>query len=258
MARRDALRSNRQTRSYKLRAASAQQISGNRELLSTMKGLLGKKPLSSVTLPLIIGIVSIAPVQGNAQSIARQQVTDYRVSEEELWFDLGELAVKDKVPIGLESPLDHRLGYEGNGAPIEVKSGTVQDVLDAVISFRPGYKWEEVDGVINLFPRNGRESLLEVKISKFSVKDKSTGEIINTLLASPEVSTKLLELGLEIDHTSPLPSGYDVSSSRPYTFALENVRVRDILNYLIKNTHNKYWCVQRFGPAKRYFSLRVW
>lgn len=170
---------------------------------------------------------------------------------------LGDLASKDGIPIGIESAVDSGWKAPEEFASTRVVGGTVRDVLNAVTSIMPLYTWREVDGVINVLPMSEREPLLSVQIAQFTANNQTRGEIVDAIFETQEVTAKLSELKLARDGTTPLPSG-DVKIRKRYSFKLQNVEVRDILNYLLRETECRYWNMFRVRANRGLVAVIVW
>jgi len=96
------------------------------------------------------------------------------------------------IPIGLEVA---RNGDELTSYRIDLKKGTLSDLLNQVVAEHKQYTWTIENGVLSVFPTyDYRDPLLEKNISSFSVKEKtSTWEFGRALVATPEIK-RILEL----------------------------------------------------------------
>lgn len=75
---------------------------------------------------------------------------------------------------------------------VNVKNGRLEKVLNIIIEQMENYKWEINDGVVNIFPIQGRdkryEKLLELNVKSFTLKKPIyVGSIRNNILALAEV-----------------------------------------------------------------------
>ena len=162
---------------------------------------------------------------------------------------LSDLAAHYKVPIGFES-----IGPDGEEPAKEIKiniqNGTVRDVLDELVRADPRYKWEMVDGVINVGPVTDRENFLDVVVDSFSISPKASRlEIRKALTNLPQVKAILENEGVRPMHV--MLSSADVREISP-TFSLNssNVKVRTILNKIIVESDSHFWVVSRFGKER--------
>ena len=214
-----------------------------------------KRILISYLTLLITGLLLVSTAQDGRSSLLNQKVHSIEISKANAHEVLGDLSKQYSIPIGVEcSPYEDQ--EKTSDWPIKISDGNVRQVLDAFVKVKPDYKWEEVDGVINIFPIVARELILDIVIKDYLVKDKTPAEIVNTITDLPEVRTKLEELGLRRDYTTPLPLAPPKRSSR-LSFSMHNVTVRDVLNRLIKTTNNKYWVIYRLGDDHKLFAMRM-
>jgi hypothetical protein len=91
-----------------------------------------------------------------------------------------------KVPIGIEVIPDSKRTVKIN----QVR-GNVRQVLEEIVNAEPRYKWEVRDGVINLMPRERNESLLDVMIPKFDLRDANAEDVPAALINLPEIQSWL-------------------------------------------------------------------
>jgi hypothetical protein len=77
-----------------------------------------------------------------------QNVSNYEESGHDLEATVNEVREKFRVPVGmdLEALSDRR------PIAINVPRGNVADVLDAIVAQQHGFKWAEVNGVVNIGP----------------------------------------------------------------------------------------------------------
>jgi hypothetical protein len=179
------------------------------------------------------------------------------VRKETAYWILGDLASKHNVPIGIEIVPEETNERSDEGLQINVKDGTVKEALDAFVQIYPYYKWEEVNGVINISPKIEPDPLLETMISNFEVKQKNAAEISEAITKLPEVEIALRNDGLEAKRLTLL-------KSKPYdqwpklSFTVQDKTVREILNHIIRTQNCKYWAVSRWGRSQKYIEITVW
>jgi hypothetical protein len=104
---------------------------------------------------------------------------------------------------------------------------TLRQALDTIVETDPRYRWELVDGVINLLPAKAEPALLQTHISEFRVENMfSAMDALSPLLALPEVKKAMDDL-----HLKPGIAVFVSSVSRkPFSVKCKNVTLRQALN----------------------------
>jgi hypothetical protein len=103
------------------------------------------------------------------EEILNLPVTELQIEARNIQLLLSELAYKYSVNISLEVAFDDDL-LSGDPLRINVKKGTLADVIENTVAQRPSYTWEFSDGVI-VFPKNDFRdpllpALLQTKIGR--------------------------------------------------------------------------------------------
>jgi phage pi2 protein 07 len=142
------------------------------------------------------------------------------------------------VPFGFEIA---RGSSEPGFYRINLKKGTLSDLLNQFVTQHKEYSWRIEDGVINVFPKeNYRDpivrELLETKIRDFSVAEKtSTMAFGKNLLSSPEIK-RILELyGITYD-AGDLGGFYIQRLGQRYSFHASNMQLKSILDRVVKES----------------------
>jgi len=169
---------------------------------------------------------------------------------------LQRLANENDVPIGFEAALPGASSAtkEPGSIRISVESGTVRDVLNAIVAAEPIYVWREMDGVINVLPRQHADSLLDVVLSRFEVNQVGKGEARRTLLATLEVKRWMVRTGVQERTFFTLPGGTGEDSA-PISLNLTNVSVRTVLNTMLRTGAFRYWVYSPYKFDDRQFFL---
>lgn len=144
----------------------------------------------------------------------------------------------------IEITYQNQLKFVSVGHPItvDVKNGKLEDVFNQIVGQMNNYKWEINDGVINIFPAQGRferfERLLETKISRYTVKK---GKVVKDITANikelPEFISFLKENNLIFfgSRNGPLlriNAQYGRLLSTDMDFS--NITFRELLNKITK------------------------
>lgn len=120
----------------------------------------------------------------------------------------------------------------------------------------PGYKWEIIGGVINVFPKEDRDpflqDILDTAIKEFIIKKGQTKINIRIAIANlPEIKEKLTNANmfpLNLEFVSTEFSKMD----KNFSLAARNETVRSILNQIIRKSDAKCWVVSRFGKKQEF------
>lgn len=165
----------------------------------------------------------------------------------------SKLAVFYQIPIGVELRNDSRKKLQQN---INIKSGSLNEVLDSLISQNPDYKWEMYDNVVNISPANSRdkflEDLLETQITKFVLKREiDKFEIRDSIVDLPEIKNLLKLNNVEsLNRSYPYNPKFNLNDR--IDLSILNTTVRGVLNKVVINSENKIWVVERIGENKEF------
>jgi hypothetical protein len=183
------------------------------------------------------------------------RVQSFEVSGTTVGDALSRLANDYQVPIGFQA-----IGQSRPKQPelrrISVANGTVRDVLDAITAAAPDYRWQEVDGVINVLPREPQDSLLDVLISTIDFGGQGPDEAVAHLLKAPEVELWFQHNDKRQRSFSTLPG-----DTRVHTVVqlppLRNITVRTALNDFVKAGGSKFWSYFEYGEGNQFISLSM-
>jgi len=144
-------------------------------------------------------------LQKNATDIG---VTELQIEAKNINQLLAKIAYKYDVPISLEVATTEDL-LKSKSLTVQLKKGTLADVLDDIVRQKPSYMWEANESIIKVFPKSDYrdpllQTLLEVKIVHFVVR-KSTAKLNfrEALTRSPELKHLLASYGAR-----PLNEGF--------------------------------------------------
>ncbi len=197
--------------------------------------------------------------RGVAKSVANIAVTDLRIEDKNINHLLAHIAYKYDVPISLEIATNEDL-INGKKPRVQLKKGTLADVLDEIVKQKPSYTWEANERTINVFPKNDYrdpllQTLLEIRIAHFVIQ-KSTVRLSfrQALTGSPELKNLLASYGVRpLIETS---GSIDISPfGGDFSLDLENMSVRSILDSVIQTSKTKYWFIKRDEEDKKFFLI---
>ena len=175
-----------------------------------------------------------------------EKYIDADLKGENIYQICAILSVSKGIPIGFEANTD--FDSDKDNVSIEIKAGTVREILDLLVKKETNYSWELRDGVINVYPIRLRDetlkTLLETKIKNFSWK-KDAGKlgIIKSLSNLDEVNTTVnsKQIRLSIAITDEF-----VDQNAIANIDVSDTNLRGVLNKIIldANTHRR-WMISR-------------
>jgi hypothetical protein len=192
-----------------------------------------------------------APPEG--RSPLSQEISVYQDSGTDLFQLLNRAGSEYGFPVGVELDGTHSTHL----ISVKVEHGTVRDVINSIISQAGGYKWVEVNGVINVIPGESGIGLLNTRIGHFHVRDASAQEIREAIASLPEVANWLDKNQVSersiVSAFVPLQMG----GLPRISLDLHDVRLREIMNSIIKTRGFRSWCIARYGEGNRYLSISI-
>lgn len=153
---------------------------------------------------------------------------------------LIEVAKHFNIPMGIEWAESASVV---NPPPSLARGATVQELIDAILQPTPGYQLTLENGVLqirSLALATDPRSLLNLRLSKFSVKNRTLFEARSALRLAVEMTLYPDEYTEGYISDSGSPSGH-VFDLKNITFHCSNLTVREILNHLIKASGNALW-----------------
>ncbi len=203
------------------------------------------------TMPIILVTMTCSAFIASAQQVplpnpTRQQIRVVSYSGD-LAALLAGLAPSYEVTIGFEADS----GRPQRAVTIEVKDGSIRDVLDAIVKNRPEYQWREVEGVFEVFPVSARSPLLDTTIMSFEVNNSGWRNASSILMGLPEVRERMAELRMQ--WREPEPSSNEVSDS--FSLHIKNVTLRQALNEMATKSGRRFWHYSESAGTSKSFSI---
>jgi len=204
----------------------------------------------SLAIWLLLTYLQTSSGQNLKDNLLDRPVQQLEIKEKDVHSILLKIAYEYDVPIGLEEALT---GSElsNKAIRINIHNGNLRDVLDELTAQDPRYEWKLVDGVINVFPKAYRDELLkdilETQVQNLNIKPRTDKlHIRGAITDLPEVKSKL-----EMANVIPMNIGFTsvdfAPPSREFSLNVERIKVRDILNQILKTSRWRYWIVSRYG-----------
>jgi hypothetical protein len=201
----------------------------------------------------IVVAVASYSCMGQSQStdndILGQHVEQVTINEPSVLLALKTIANDYRIPIGFEGKTKDNPLFD---PPIlvSIQYGTLRDVLDAVLAQDKRYRWNTIDGVVNVYPEANRDEvlmgLLDTRIREFVLPKNPT------LLGARSAIVELPEIKSELEKarmTAPLIVVYTGHFRRLKDFSMResNVTLREILNKIVAGSQAKFWVLNRWG-----------
>ncbi len=210
-----------------------------------------------------VGVFSPAPYTPGSNIVKRAAepgnpvlsapVEDFIVAANDISAPLKELARRYRVSIGFQASPEAMQVEQPVRVRIDIRKGTVRDVLNAITAADPAYAWEESSfGAIAVFPKDRPSSLLDVLVSKYSVANVGPQEAINELLKTPEVQRWMVRAAVRYEHPKGAATQPTSGSGIIFRMDLKNAQVRSILNAIATSSRSNLWV---YRPGNQSFAL---
>ncbi len=216
------------------------------------------KNIINLALSLVILFIvrrEIMSQTNNNPKLAEKKI-DISIQQKSFHEILGELATKKKIPIGVQVTEEEEPIQCKDVIDFKLQNVGINEIMSILISQCSAYTWSIENEVVNVFPINKEKSILDVSLAKIKVGNKSSEEIVDLIFNSKEVISELQSEHLKRDTTVAFPRNVQ-SNLKTYSFKIKDKDLRYVLNYLIRNTENKYWVYYKLDSKKDWISLRI-
>ena len=190
------------------------------------------------------------------ENLAALQLENVHIEAQGIESFFSELSLEYGIPIGLEiaSNDNHFEQYD-----IELKKGTLADLLDKFVKAYNLCTWDITDRVINIFPKDGYRDLmigelLKTQVASFKINENTDcWKAVDMLLTTPEIKSKLATSGFS-------KSGLNFSGSyiphlgREFTLDVSNMTMKSILNKVAHDSPlARIWIIKKYGDEQTFF-----
>ena len=179
--------------------------------------------------------------------------------EGQLWSVLARLSLEYDIPMGLEISSDEQ---RSNRYRLELREGTVADLMRQITSQNKRYDWLIENGVVNIFPRGKYRDallaeLLRVRIESFVVeKDSDCWKLETDLVNTPEIKAVINEHGTQ-SPGADFTGFYIPQLGQNFSLKVSNITLKALLNRIIgESPLARTWLIST-DHASRTLSLRV-
>ena len=136
---------------------------------------------------------------------------------------------------------------------IAVDEATIEDVLNAVVRFKPTYSWSKSVNAFALFPKDRRNPLLDTVIASCQISDVDHADAVNKLLSLPDVEAKMIAARLyRVVATNQVET-----NAKRISLRLSNVTMRQVLDSIATDSGSRFWILQRTGETGEFLSVRA-
>lgn len=226
-------------------------------MVNRLKGCI---PPALVALLLLLSCAGNTAGQDTGRQLLELPVRKVKIKEAaNVHLALSALANEYGVPIGLEVAA---AGGQGPKISLDLEGRPLREVLDAVVEQDRRYEWRLVDGVINVFPKEGRDEflrdLLETRLSRFAIA-KGTGlfDIRRQIAETPEVRAKLERAGVGSGGGGFVTNADFAEAGPGFTLDASGLTLREILNKVIATSETKYWIINRTADERNASKLII-
>ena len=135
---------------------------------------------------------------------------------------------------------------------LKFENASLRDIFDSLTRQMGDYTWESNGGVINIFPKSGRDArfaeLLDLKVKNFAIGTRATLMSIQTEIYDlPEFKEFLSARKLEV--TGTRYNAQDLVGKFPLTVQFSDLTIKGLLNNLAKIKKGGW--ILRIDSAKR-------
>ena len=189
--------------------------------------------------------------------LATRLITDVAL-EGQLWDLLTRLSLDYDIPLGLEVSSNKQLS---NRYRVELKEGTVADLMRQIISQNEQYDWLIDNGVVNIFPRDKYRNaflteLLTVRIGNFTVNKNSDCWALQTdLVNTREIKSIIDAHGMQVGTNF---SGFYIPQLGPnFSLRVSDITLKVLLNRIVTESPVARTWIISSDSSSRTLNLRV-
>lgn len=199
--------------------------------------------------------------QSKREGLLGLPVKNLQIQDKNIGLILSRLSDQNSIPIGFEVAVDDDLSIT-RSITVDVKNGTVEEVLNSIVNQTPVYTWEVRDNVVNVFPRERNRDLLlkevlDSRLERISIDKRTTRFSLRETLCKNAAVMKVLNLHDVTPANESFTSRDFNKLGRDFSFEASNVSVGTVLNRVIRDSQTKYWIIMRHGVRKQYLVLNL-
>jgi hypothetical protein len=165
---------------------------------------------------------------------------------------IDNVAATYRIQVGLEYAAQDK---DLQPIILDVSVKSVDVVLNQLVNQKPDYVWSFVDNVYDIYPKSNPNSILDVRIHKFSAKGLSAKEAASLVGEIPEIREWLTSHSVSRCEFQICAGSCGQPSEKLVTVSLKDVTFRTLLNTLIREFGTVDWMVGRFGNNQEYIGI---
>jgi len=188
------------------------------------------------------------------QEILAQTVRGYEDGGAAVYVLLGRVSQRFNFPQGVEFDGETPAGI----ASIKVADGTVADIVRELVGRMPDYKWQVIDDVLNVMPRQPRNTVLDVRIHTLRLRRCAPVDFSHAIASIPEVKRWLKENRVVEQTLIAVVGHVEFPPSEPrISIEARDLTLREALNRIVKTPGLLRWAVTRYGEGGKHLSIIV-
>jgi hypothetical protein len=165
---------------------------------------------------------------------------------------IDNVAATYRIQVGLEYAAQDK---DLQPITLDVSVKNVDAVFNQLVNQKPDYVWSFVDNVYDIYPKANPDSILDVRIHKFSAKGLSSKEAASLVGEIPEIKEWLTSRSVSRREFQICAGSCGQPSEKLVTVSLKDVTFRTLLNTLIREFGTADWMVGRFGDNQEYIGI---
>jgi hypothetical protein len=195
-------------------------------------------------------ILGLALAFGRTQCAIGQEARTFFSENEALAAIKASYGVVLGVEASPKSP-----GLPHGPITLHLPPGDAAKAFDELVAQLPNCIWELRDGVYDLRPKDDTASILDERISLFSVIRASPAEASDAITRLPEVQRWLALRGVTRREIETGAMSLASKSAGKASLSMRNVMLRTVLNNLAKQFPSQQWSVVRYGDQAQYLAV---
>ena len=207
-----------------------------------MSGSANRRAL--VLLGLLLALATATPEMAGQLPPARK---DRPIAHIRYEGDMAGLLAKLAQEFGVNIGLEVYPWRPTVPVKLELSNPTMADVLDAVVSSAPRYRWREAEGSFEVLPEGDSCPLLDTRIEDFHVSNVTQAEAVEQLMSLPEVQAGMSALNLRYEsrHGRPARQG-----GESFSISVKGVSLRQALHQIAGRSSGRFWGFSRHGQGR--------
>jgi hypothetical protein len=211
----------------------------------------------ALVLAMVLCVQALTPTWLTAQRRAELTsipVRDIHFEALELGSLLRQFAREYKIVVGFET-----LSLaKAKTLHIDVQSGSVADVMDALVNTTPGYAWHlDSNGAIHVYSVGQRLTLVDIKLDQFVVNNQSRRDVWEAFDRAPEVKAWLTASECS---RGELFQGHEwKQNSNKFSFNGSGETIEHILDKAAAASEVYFWQVEQYHlNGQCYVNIKLW